>query len=872
VPLFDFNAPNSGWDVLGTGSVTGTSAQLAEDPLVITMLSRNFTVPAGATAVQFTVTSLGLVESGPGQPPDAFELALLETATFTPLIGPATGLSNTDSLLNIQQTGEVFFAPQVNVAGAGASGQAAQLTTPFVVTIDLSGVTAGTSAELFFNLLGFGDLSSTVSLEDIHFVGVSNPHPPVAAGDAYTASEDVALVVPALAGLLANDSDPDAGDTKTLVAINGQSAAVGTAVTLASGAVVIVQSDGSLRFDPSGKFESLKPGQTATETFTYEMADSTSTRATATATITIQGANDAPVAQNDTFSTLQGVSLSIPAPGVLANDADIDGDSLSAIKLTDPTSGTLALDASGGFTFVPAANFVGSTSFMYLASDGLDSATATVTIVVSSAGAPVANPDSYTVNEDQTLAVPAPGLLANDVPPPGVSLTATLVSGPAHGTLILLPSGSFTYSPTANFNGLDTFVYRAHAGPTPSATNATVTIAVKTVNDRPTANNDAASTRHDQLLIVAAPGVLANDTDVDLNDSNTVVAVNDQPGALGNVVVLPSGALLNMRPDGSYWYDPSGQFDSLAVGQTATDSFSYTIRDQAGALATAQVIVTISRTAAANSISGSVYADVNNDGVRHPAELALPQVLVRLEGPVVRSVRTDASGHYRFENLPDGVYVLWEYHPQSFLDGKDTPGTPKLGVTGNDRFTGIALAGGVAAVDYNFAERGLKSPNKTLELASTNIHEVLMAIMAVDEPPTLEAQLDRQLGTGLVGVRNLRNPLDVSDDGFVSPVDALMVINVLNSGSHGGYSGVATLAAGISAGPYYDTSGDSLISPLDALQVINYLNSKRTTSAAEGEGESGGSMSDGPLVGSEIDCLLELLACDVAADRRKRAP
>jgi hypothetical protein len=319
-----------------------------------------------------------------------------------------------------------------------------------------------------------------------------------------------------------------------------------------------------------------------------------------------------------------------------------------------------------------------------------------------------------------------------------------------------------------------------------------------------------------------------------------------------------------MRPDGSYWYDPNGKFDSLPLGQTATDTFAYTLRDQAGATATAQVTITISRTAAANSIGGSIYADVNNDGIRQAAELGLPQVLVRLEGPVVRSVRTDDSGHYRFENLPDGVYVLWEYHPQSFLDGKDTLGTPKLGALGNDRVTGIPLSGGVHAIDYNFGERGLKSPNKQLELASTNTHDLLMAIMAVDEPPTLEAQLNQQLGGGLTGVRNLRSPMDVNDDGYISPVDALMVINVLNSGLHGpSFRSAGTLAAAVFAGPYYDTSGDTFISPLDALNVINYLNSHRPGS---GEGEAAGSSAV-----SETDCLLDLLACDVAESEKKRS-
>jgi VCBS repeat-containing protein len=410
-----------------------------------------------------------------------------------------------------------------------------------------------------------------------------------------------------------------------------------------------------------------------------------------------------------------------------------------------------------------------------------------------------------------------------------------------------------------------------------------VTITINSVNDPPVASNDTASTRQDQLLVVPAPGVLANDSDADFGDTKTVVAVNGIAGAVGSPFTLPSGAIVNLRADGSYWYDPNGKFDALGVGQTAVDSFTYTMRDQAGATSTAQVTVTITRALPANSIGGSVYADVNNDGIRQPYEMGLPQVLVRLEGPVVRSIRTDANGYYRFDNLPDGTYTLWEYHPQSFLDGKETQGTPVLGTVGNDRFVGLPLVGGVQATGYNFGERGLKSPDKSLELASTNFQEVLLAIMATDEPPGLEAQLDQQLGIGLVGFRNLRNPLDVSDDDTISPIDALLVINVLNNPRMLAERKASTIGEGMASGPYYDTSGDGVISPIDALLVINYLNEKSRVLASQtggaGEGEADGEAAvsaafdrdlSGATDGSEMDDLLALLAEDLVLERRKR--
>ena len=73
--------------------------------------------------------------------------------------------------------------------------------------------------------------------------------------------------------------------------------------------------------------------------------------------------------------------------------------------------------------------------------------------------------DAYTTDEDTPRTVTAPGVLGNDSDVDSVSLTAVLVTGPAHGTLTLNADGSFTYTPAANFNGSDSFTYKANDGP-----------------------------------------------------------------------------------------------------------------------------------------------------------------------------------------------------------------------------------------------------------------------------------------------------------------------------------------------------------------------------------------------------------------------
>ena len=113
------------------------------------------------------------------------------------------------------------------------------------------------------------------------------------------------------------------------------------------------------------------------------------------------------------------------------------------------------------------------------------------------------------------------------------------------------------------------------------------------LNSAPVGVDDAASVGEDAILNVPAPGVLANDTDADPNDSKVVSAVNGSAAAVGQSVTLASGALLTLRADGSYTYNPNGRFNHLRAGQTTTDSFAYTVRDGLGATSTATVTVTI---------------------------------------------------------------------------------------------------------------------------------------------------------------------------------------------------------------------------------------------------------------------------------------
>ena len=101
-------------------------------------------------------------------------------------------------------------------------------------------------------------------------------------------------------------------------------------------------------------------------------------------TITVELVNTAPVASGDAYSSREDSTLTVPAPGVLRNDRDADGDVLTARRVNGPAHGTLTLNANGSFRYRPARGFVGTDRLTYRASDTVaTSAPVTVTIRVT---------------------------------------------------------------------------------------------------------------------------------------------------------------------------------------------------------------------------------------------------------------------------------------------------------------------------------------------------------------------------------------------------------------------------------------------------------------------------------------------------------
>jgi hypothetical protein len=194
--------------------------------------------------------------------------------------------------------------------------------------------------------------------------------PPNALDDDYSTAEDTPVIVSALDGVLGNDADAD-GDSLSAALVTGP-----------SNGDLNLSADGSFTYEPAMDYS-------GTDSFTYQATDGTDGSNVATVNLAVNPVNDAPTAVDDAYSTDENTTLTVDAPGVLGNDADADGDSLSAALVTGPSNGDLTLDEDGSFTYTPDADYYGTDSFTYMANDGTeDSNIAIVSITVN----PVSEP------------------------------------------------------------------------------------------------------------------------------------------------------------------------------------------------------------------------------------------------------------------------------------------------------------------------------------------------------------------------------------------------------------------------------------------------------------------------------------------------
>ncbi|MFW6162535.1 MAG: CARDB domain-containing protein, partial [Planctomycetota bacterium] len=155
-----------GWTVRGAAAVVNGEGVLSEAVGPASGFEQIVALPEGAATVQFTLVGASFGPAG-GNPPDAFEVVLLDPDTLAPLLTPASQPSGTDAILNVQPTGVAHFGPDVTVEGAAGSGDVIRLDQPVTVTADVSSLAGGTAALLGFDLMSFASYDSSVTIDGV---------------------------------------------------------------------------------------------------------------------------------------------------------------------------------------------------------------------------------------------------------------------------------------------------------------------------------------------------------------------------------------------------------------------------------------------------------------------------------------------------------------------------------------------------------------------------------------------------------------------------------------------------------------------------------------------------------------------------------
>lgn len=719
--------------------------------------------------------------------------------------------------------------------------------------------------------------------------------PPIA--DAFTASglEDQSIVILSADVLVGDIPGPTADESAQSLAITQierTSVNGGTIVPVFSGPNIV-----SFTYTPPANL-------VGTDTFLYVVTDDGTPARSGSGTITIAltGINDPPqfvkganqiVPEDADLITLENWATGILAGPPAAADeiasqtvtftATANNTGLFEVQPSVTSDGTLSFKPSKDANGVAVVTVIATDDGASDAPNNNTSVSQTFTITVN----PVNDAPAFTAGGDVAVdedsgtysaawasgIVPAAGLL--DTPATATDESAQIVDfvvtadSPALFSVqpTINNSGELQFTPAGNAFGTAVLtvvaVDRGPAGGLDQNSSAPqlLTVTINPVNDAPEGAADSFNTNENEVLSVPAPGVLVNDTDVDLP--------NDTLMAVAETVTSALGAEVTINADGSISYDPSEvtAIQQLTTGQNVLDTFVYRVSDTAGTLSTpttvsinvagiddAPVAVddNYSMGVGQNRLLDILVNDSDIDSTIDPRTITITQipifgtavvnqtgVIEYTAGSGFRGVDTlgytvrDAAGNlsnealvtitinnaptaqddstFTFKNEPIDIDVLSN---DSDFDGTIDPTTVEVVVAPNPGGTTEVLPDGkirfTPAADF--------------------AGEVQFSYVVSDDTGTTSNVADVLVRVQNSKWQNPQGNLDVNGDGFVSPIDALIIINYLNGGNE-----QFLPDSGVLPPPYLDPSGDETVAPLDALIVINFLNQNSSGGGGEGE-------------------------------------
>ncbi len=572
-------------------------------------------VPASAAAITIAANQ----PNAPTANPDTY-IAIANSALQ---VGITEGVLSND----VDPENGVLYAVLRRLPAAGVLNLSSDGSFVYVPNADFAGT------DRFEYSAGRG---AVVGIATTVTINVREPNDAV--NDFYQASDNQSLNVAASIGLLANDTRTTANP---LLELDSQP-------TLGS---VVVVPDGSFVYTPNGS--------AGTDRFRYRLIDGALRSLPAEVSIAVAAVNETPIAEDDFYAVDRNRTLNVSAPGVRSNDSDPDGDPLTLRIVADPPIGTLSLSNNGAFSYVPPANFVGQTQFVYEIMDpqGLHDQ-ATVLITVNDRLAP--QPDTYVMNEGEVLFVDAPGLLANDSYIPQGTLRIVVTQAPTFGTVQTANDGSFVYRPDdPERSGVVSFRYALQDNSITSSP-AEVRITINGVNDPPHVVNERYLSDENAELIVPAPGVLEDAEDI---DSASFTASLHAP---------PLHGVVTLRADGSFNYVPEVNF-------RGADTFQYRATDTQGATAVAMVTIDVTQPPTATNdvylvdVDTPLIIDDPLEGLLindHDAPERDPLTVLPGQDPEHGTLLLNANG--TFEYVPDTGFSGIDTFTYQVTDGRSS--------------------------------------------------------------------------------------------------------------------------------------------------------------------------------------------------------
>src|SRR6056297_3104173 len=570
-PTADAGAASTDEDTPVTVTLTGSDVE--GDPLTFAIASAPGSGSLGAiTQVDATTAEVVYTPNADFNGADSF--------TFTVNDGTADSAPATISL-----TVNPVNDPPAADAGAASTDE----DTPVTVTLTGSDVEGDPLTFAIASAPGSGSLGAITQVDATTAEVVYTPNADFNGADSFTftVNDGTADSAPATISLTVNPvNDPpaaDAGaastdeDTPVTVTLTG-SDVEGDPLTFAiasapgSGSLgAITQVDATTAevvYTPNADFNGA-------DSFTFTVNDGTADSAPATISLTVNPVNDAPTADAGAASTDEDTPVTVTLTG-----SDVEGDPLTFAIASAPGSGSLGaitqVDATTAeVVYTPNADFNGADSFTFTVNDGTaDSAPATISLTVNPVNdPPAADAGAASTDEDTPVTVTLTG---SDVD--GDPLTFAIATGPGNGsvgtiTQVTPTSASVTYTPSADFNGTDSFAFTANDGTVASAP-ATVALTISPVNDPPAANDGTATTEEDIAVTISLSG-----SDVDGDALTFAIAGVPSSGALGMITQLtPTTAEVTYTP---------------TTGFSGSDSFSYTASDGTVASAPATISITV---------------------------------------------------------------------------------------------------------------------------------------------------------------------------------------------------------------------------------------------------------------------------------------